>query len=618
MNKSSVIGFALIGIILLGFSWYNSVQFDKRQKAAMEADSLARASQEIVKDFESVSDTVVMTGSQASERQEFSDSLVNLASAKTPEYYTISNDKLEVMFTTRGAQMHQVEIKPFVKYDSSALYMIRPEKSRYNVTFFTDRNIETESLVFDIAERTDTSVVMRLNFQNGGYVEQKYWLESGSFVVKNKLSFVNMEDNISRKMSAIDIDWSLDVPRIEKGYKNERQYSRVDYMFPNGDVEIIGKGKNVPEERIGTKLSWFAFQQHFFSAIMVAENSFSGGTLSVHFNEAEQASETLMNCTARMSADFDLSDRVEFPFDFYIGPNHYQTLKASGDGFEEIVSLGGWLASRINKWAIIPFFNWLHKYIANFGIIILLMTICIKLILSPLTIKSYMSSAKMGVIKPEIDKLNEKYPKPEDAMKKQQAMMDLYRKAGISPMGGCLPMLLQLPILYAMFRFFPTSFELRQQSFLWADDLSAYDSILDFGFNIPLLGDHLSLFSLLMAVSMFVYSKLNSAQMGSDPNMAPMRFMTLWLMPIMMFILCNNFSSGLSYYYMLSNLFTIAQTWFIKKYVIDENKIMAQIHARSMEPPKKSKFMERLEAAQKAQQQAMREQAKEQAKRNRR
>ncbi|MBO5193692.1 MAG: membrane protein insertase YidC, partial [Bacteroidales bacterium] len=304
------------------------------------------------------------------------------------------------------------------------------------------------------------------------------------------------------------------------------------------------------------------------------------------------------------------SSEVTIPFEFYFGPNHFKTLKGYDQKYEKIIPLGGWLVNWISRWVIIPVFNFLGRFISNYGIVILLLTLLIKLVISPLTIKSYMSSAKMSAIKPEVDKLNEKYPKQEDAMKKQQAMMDLYKRAGISPMGGCLPMLLQFPILFAMFRFFPASIELRQQKFLWADDLSAYDSILDLPFNIPLYGDHISLFALLMAISMFVYSKMTSSQMSNDPNMAGMKFMSVWMMPIMMLFICNNLSSGLSYYYLLSNLITMFQTWFIKKFVVDEKKIHAQLAASAGKPLPKSKWQQRLEEAQKMQQQMAKEQAK--------
>ena len=302
-------------------------------------------------------------------------------------------------------------------------------------------------------------------------------------------------------------------------------------------------------------------------------------------------------------------DKV-IPFDFYFGPNHYHTLKSYDRKYEKIIPLGGWLVGWISRFIIIPCFDLLGRFISNYGLIILIMTVLLKIVISPLTIKSYMSSAKMSALKPEMDKINEKYPKQEDAMKKQQATMELYQRAGVKPLGGCLPMLLQFPILWAMFRFFPASIELRQKSFLWADDLSAYDSIWDFGFNIPLFGDHLSLFALLMAVSMFLYSKMTSSQMSNDPQMASMKFMSVWLMPIMMLFICNNLSSGLSYYYFISNLLTMLQTFIIKKWVVKPEKILAQVQASKGKPLPKSKWQQRLEEAQKMQQAQLREQQK--------
>jgi YidC/Oxa1 family membrane protein insertase len=329
-----------------------------------------------------------------------------------------------------------------------------------------------------------------------------------------------------------------------------------------------------------------------------------------YFNE-DDPSRNLMTCSAKLRSEFQAgSGNVTVPYDFYFGPNDYRGLKSFDQKYEKIVPLGGWLVSWFSRLVIIPCFDFLGKFISNYGIVILLMTLLIKLLISPLTLKSYKSSAKMQVIKPEIDQLNKKYPNEKDAMKKQQAMMDLYQKAGISPMGGCLPMLLQMPILFAMFRFFPASIELRQQKFLWADDLSAYDSIIDFGFNIPLIGDHLSLFALLMAVTMFFYSKMTSGQMADDPNMAGMKFMSVWLMPIMMFFICNNLSSALSYYYLLSNIITMGMTWYLKKFVVTEEKVRAQMLAASVKPKAKSKWQQRLEEAQKMQEQMQKQQRK--------
>ena len=345
---------------------------------------------------------------------------------------------------------------------------------------------------------------------------------------------------------------------------------------------------------------------------MRAPQGFSSGEFQLNFVPKDDPSHNLMSAGAAMRADFTPgSDEIRIPFEFYFGPNHFQTLKAFDHKYEKTIPLGGWLVGWFTRFVIIPLFNWLHKYILNFGLIILLMTVFIKIVVLPFAFKSYSSSAKMQAVKPEIDKINAKYPKQEDAMKKQQATMDLYKRAGISPMGGCLPMLLQFPILWAMFRFFPASIELRQQPFLWAEDLSAYDDVLHWGTSI--LGmDHISLFALLMAVSMFFYSKvISGSQMtGDDPNAKMMKFMSIYMMPIMMFFICNNLSSGLSYYYLLSNLITMVETWVIKKWFVHPEEIQAKLKESANKPVPKSKWQQRLEEAQKMQRQMQQQQSK--------
>ncbi|MBP5235453.1 MAG: membrane protein insertase YidC, partial [Bacteroidales bacterium] len=350
--------------------------------------------------------------------------------------------------------------------------------------------------------------------------------------------------------------------------------------------------------------------------IMRTELQFASGDFSADFLTEEDPGRKLMTSEAKMRADFRPGADFTAGYEFYFGPNHYQTLRSFGHKYEKTIPLGGWLVGWFTKGIIIPVFNLLHKSwnIANFGIIILIMTLFIKLVVAPFTFKSYSSTAKMQALKPEIEKINAKYPDQNDAMKKQQATMELYKRAGVNPMGGCLPMLFQMPILWAMFRFFPASIELRQQSFLWADDLSGYDSFINFGSRIPLLGDHISLFALLMAVSMFFYSKFTmSGQTASnDPNAASMKFMSLYMMPIMMFFICNSLSAGLSYYYLLSNIITMIETFFIKKFFVHPEQILAKVKASEGKPLPKSKWQQRLEEAQKMQQQALREQQKKQ------
>ena len=599
----------MIFAILMGFSWYQSRQRTKQLEAQYQLDSIARVEQMAAMAMDSMKRAqgiVPENEVNVKTMPAYKDSLLTEARLASESFYKLANDKVEIEFTTRGAQPYSVKINDYMTYDSTALYLIEKGASQYGISLYAGENINTKDFVFQVAEHTDSTLVMQLPFAGGGYIQQRFFLPADSYMMQNELSLVNMDGIIPRNVSMLDIDWSVVVPRLEKGYKNEKQYSNLDYYF-TGDKkpENMGRGRD-GSERIDTKLKWFAFQQQFFSAIMTADNEFASADLSLKFfSESEYKNEDkLMACSAKLRSDFQAgSDNVTIPYEFYFGPNDYRTLKSYDQKYEKIIPLGGWMVSWFSRLVIIPCFDLLGTFIHNYGLVILLMTILIKFLISPLTIKSYKSSAKMQVIKPEIDKLNAKYPNEKDAMKKQQAMMELYQKAGISPMGGCLPMLLQMPILFAMFRFFPASIELRQQKFLWADDLSAYDSIWDFGVNVPLLGDHLSLFALLMALTMFFYSKMTASQMSDDPNMAGMKFMSLYLMPIMMFFICNNLSAALSYYYLLSNIITMGMTWYIRKFVVTEEKVRADMMLKASQPKKKSKWQQRLEEAQRMQEQ---------------
>ena len=607
MNKNTIIGFLLIGVIMFGFTWYQSRQYQEQAAVQAQLDSIARVEQMAAMAMDSVKKAqgaVEGTSAKVSVIPAYKDTMLTSARMAEAAIYRLANDKIEVEFTSRGAQPYSVKINDYKSYDSTDLYLIRPDMSRYDIKLYAGENINTKDFNFEVVEHSDSVIVMRLPFSNGGYIQQRYALTAGSYSLYNELSLVGMDGIVPRNVSMLDIDWNVVIPRLEKGYRYEKQYSMLDFYF-TGDKkpEQIARGKD-GSERVDTKVKWFAFQQQFFSAIMTSENEFASADFAVKYFNEDDPSRNLMACSAKLRSDFNIaSGDVVLPYEFYFGPNDYSTLKKYDQKYEKIIPLGGWLVGWISRFVIIPCFNFLGKFISNYGLIILLMTIIIRVVISPLTIKSYKSSAKMQVLKPEIDQLNKKYPNEKDAMKKQQAMMDLYRKAGISPMGGCLPMLLQMAILFAMFRFFPACIDLRQQKFLWADDLSAYDSIWDFGVNVPLLGDHLSLFALLMAVTMFFYSKMNSSQMSDDPNMAGMKFMSVWMMPIMMFFICNNLSSALSYYYLLSNIFTMAQTWYIRKFVVTEDRVRAEMVANANKPKQKSKWQQRLEEAQKMQEQ---------------
>lgn len=609
-NKNSVIGFAIIGIILVLFSWYNTTQFEKQSAEHQRIqDSIALANPPLADTSAAVLDGAAELSSQVEEAPFYQDSTLEAAFRGEGQLYTLENSRIRVAVSTRGAQPYEVLVKDYFTYDSSALYLIGKERSSMEIEFNASQWINTSELNFTVTDSSPDHLAMRLYFDEDSYLEALYDLPEDSYMVDYSLRFVGMDGHLDRRTTSMDLKWVVDMPRLEKGYKNERNYSAVAFRNAGEDgiVKTIGQRKEEIREIFSTRLQWVGFQQQFFSAILVADNDFAGGTLVNKFYPETNPDRLLMRSGADLAVEID-SRSADFtiPMHFLFSPNHFPTLKGYDRGFEKIIPLGGKLVGFISRFIIIPTFNWLSKFIHNYGIIILILTLMIKIVISPLTFKSYASSAKMRVIKPEVDKISARYPKQEDAMKKQQATMELYRKAGISTFGGCLPILLQFPILWAMFRFFPASFELRQQGFLWCSDLSAYDSILDFGFNIPLYGDHVSLFALLMGVSMFFYSKMT---MGNKDNsqMPGMKFMNVWMMPIMMVFLCNNFSAGLSYYYMLSNIITIIQSWVIRKFFIDEEKIYANLKAKSAAPARKSRFQQRLEEMQKAQQQQLRE-----------
>ena len=618
MDKNSVIGFVLIAAIFLGFTVFENKRAAKYAEVKAQQDSIALAqmpfdSSSVLSLGESSDEASVASNVTA---PVYKDSCLQAASDvnSVPEMVVLENSKIRIQLTTKGAQPYSVKVKDYYNYDSTELYLFRPGQSEYSLRVYAGEYIKTSNFNFTVASASDSVVVMRLPFRNGGYIEQKYTLSEDSYLLKNSLSFVNMDEIIPRNVSAFDLDFSMTVPRMEKGYKNEVQYSKADYYF-EGDKkpEELGRGRSATK-RIDSKLSWFAFQQQFFSTILRAPDQFASGELAINFKSEDDPERNLMDCSAKMRAELPAGKNVTVPFEFYFGPNHYQTLKSFDHKYEKIIPLGGWLVGWFTKFFIIPMFDFFHRFIGNFGLIILLMTLVIKIVVFPLTYKSFSSSAKISALKPEIDKLNEKYPhkdNQQEQLKKQQAIMNLYKRAGASPMGGCLPTLLTFPILWAMFRFFPASIELRQQSFLWCHDLSAYDSIVDFGVRIPLLGDHLSLFALLMAATMWIYSKLtmSSQPNAGDPSAASMRFMSLWMMPIMMFFICNSLSAALSYYYLLSQLISIAQTWIIRKSINPES-VLEKVRASEGKPMAKSKWQIRLEEAQRLQEQQLKEQQK--------
>lgn len=611
MNKNTIWAILLIGAILIGFSLYNSKVAKEQQREQFVRDSIARREAMETIRKEEIKDPVPVSPPDASQTTTYTNPYLNQSLEGTESFHVLENDKLKITFSNKGGQPYSVQIKNFKTYNGDSLMFFRGPSNKLVLDLYAGEQINTGDFFFAPNEiREGNMLTFSLFFDQESYIEYAYVLDKDSYLLNLNINLVGMDRFIPRNVTQLDLGWKVDIRHLEKGFDNEKNYSTIGYKYPNTkEIEKLGLRKSDARESLKTRVEWVAFQQQFFSAIMIADESFNSGDVSFRFYNPDNRDTLLMNCHAYMQIPYQAAPQQSVPLQFYFGPNGFYSLKAYDRSFEQIIPLGGFLIKWINRFLIIPIFNFLNRFITSFGLIILIMTIFIKLIISPFTFKSHMSSAKMRVLKPEIDKINARYPKKEDALKKQQETMALYKKTGVSLMGGCWPMLFQMPILFAMFRFFPGSIELRQEGFLWADDLSGYDSIVHIPFKIPLYGDHVSLFALLMALSMFFYSRMNMKQQGSSQQMPGMQGMMLYFMPLMMLVVCNNLSAALSYYYLLSNLITMIQTWVIQKFFVDEEKLYKKLKEKADKAPataRKSKFQQRLEEMQRQQQQQMR------------
>ncbi len=519
-------------------------------------------------------------------------------------FITLKNSKLDLKISNKGGRVYRAELLEYKTYDGKPLILVDGDSTVFGFKFFTVNNkrIQTTDLFFDFvndpevidASSSPGSVKLRLPFDEDSYIEYIYTLEPDSYMLNFDVSLVGMNDKIATNINPLSFDWKTYIKQQEKGRQNEDMYSNIKYRPLGDDVDGFRdrSQKDTDVADITTRLEWVGFKDQFFSRVLINEDAFSNGI--VEYTKLPEDSKYTRYCTAELGVPFNPSTQSVYNLKMYIGPNHFKTLKSYGYELQELVMLGSSIIRWINQYVIVNMFNWLNKYFTNYGLIILILTLIIKSVLFPLTFKSYQSQAKMKVLKPMIDEIGKKFPKKEDAMKKQQATMDLYKKAGVSPMGGCLPMALQMPILFAMFRFFPASIELRQESFLWAKDLSTYDSILNLPFTIPMYGDHVSLFTLLMTASTIITMRINSPQSGQDgvPGMKAMMYM----MPVMFMLILNNFSSGLTYYYFLANIITFGQNMIAKRF-IDEEAVLSKLEANKKKAPSKSNFQKRLEAA---------------------
>ncbi|MUP38438.1 membrane protein insertase YidC [Labilibaculum euxinus] len=610
MDRNSIFGLLIIGAILIGYT-YLTKPSEEEIKAINTRDSIARVDRLHNEEIEAARLEGLKT--QYAEVKEDTVATKETYGAfsgavnQKEEFITLENKLVKLTLNTRGGRIQNVQLKEFQTHDSLPLLLWAEKNSKFGLTFYSENKpMSTQDLFFVEANgatsvnatTSEKGVSMRLMVGDDKYIEYKYTLAPDSYMVDFTVNLVGMQDVISRNSNFVTFNWQEDIPRQEKGRKFENQYTALYYKFFEDEVDNLSITGD-KEEDLATKVKWIGFKQQFFSSVLIADDAFKG--VKLKSVDMDENSPILKNFSAEISLPYEGTQLETHPMKFYFGPNKFNTLREYGknlDGHDiqlhKLINLGWSIFGWINRYFVIPIFNFLEGFISNYGIIILILTIIIKLLLAPLTYKSYMSTAKMKVLKPQIDAINEKIPK-DKAMERQQATMALYKKAGVNPMGGCLPMLVQFPFLIALFRFFPASFELRQQSFLWAKDLSSYDSILTLPWNIPWYGDHVSLFCLLMAGTNLVYTSMNG-QMQSSNQMPGMKYM-MYLMPVMFLGWFNNYASGLSYYYFIATLFTVLQTIAIRKFMVDDDKVLAMLEANKKKPVKKSKFQQRLEEA---------------------
>ncbi len=611
MDKNQTLGLFLIGLLLLGYYFYMQPKYEKlREQALKQQDSLLHQK---ALDSSKVANTATPYSADTTKidtaaiHKQLEDKYGGFAVQATgkQKFIVLKNDKVKLKLTNKGARVYSAQVLGYKTYDGRPLILFNGDTNRFNLTFTINRRpINTEEFYFEPntkdtlidASKSAKSVVYRLKYADDKWVDFIYTLKPKTYLVTLNVYFHNLKNVIPPSTTYIDLYWKDNLPVLERGNNWENSNTDIYYKFLGSDVANISGRKDFVKKEIPTKLRWVSFKHQFFASVLLAYDNFDEAVLKMRKLSTPGY---LKQMEANIEIPFEPLKQDTVKLAYYFGPNKYSVLRKvklkPGDKLmlQRMIPLGKGLIRWINEFLIIPLFNILGSFISNFGIVILVMTLIIKLLLSPLTFKTYLSSAKMRALKPEIDKILAKIPE-NDQMKRQQAMMDLYRKAGVSPMGGCIPLLLQFPILVAMYRFFPASIELRQQAFLWVKDLSSYDAIISW--HTKILGfDHISLFALLMALAMYITTKLNQAPTDdSNPTAKSMKFM-MYLMPLLFFVWFNNYSAALSYYYFLSNLFSILQIYIIQK-LYSEEKILDQMqeNMKKNKNKKKSTWQQRL------------------------
>ena len=623
MNKSNLIGIVLIGVVIVVYS----VFLLPKQKPA-STPTPATDTTQVVTNAATASAEESQTTSDAAKPAPV-DSLYAFSQlmAQSAKEYTMSNDKLSVTFTTQGAMPVSAELADYKSYDSTQVRLFAPGDFMLNLPIRTNQNqiLETKDLIWLASQPNDSTLQMTLPIDSSSYLRIIYTMPHEGYMLGMAIEAQGLGSLLHSNNAMQDLEMSLRIPRQELSWKFENQYSTIYYKYPGDDVEKLKETKMTQEKDVREKIQWVAMKDKFFSTVLIGLGDTRLEENKMSFTTEPKETNYIKDCKYQGAFAMDIRDGRKANFALFMGPLDYNMLKSIDAGVDKaqrldlkrMIYVGGSLFRWINVTLIRPLIDFLQGFISNWGIIILLLTLIIKLVLSPLTFKSYMSQAKMRVLKPQVEAINAKYAGDDQQMmmKRSQATMQLYRNAGASPMSGCLPMLLQMPFLIALYMFFPTAIDLRGESFLWVKDLSTYDPIISWSTDIPFItgllgGNHISLFCLLWAVTNIIYSRYTMSMSGgaSGSQMKMMRFMP-YMMTIMFFIFFNSNAAGLTYYYFISTLITILQ-FLASRLLINEDKVLARLEENQKKPKKKKGFMARLEQMQKEQEKLMREQNK--------
>ncbi len=616
-DYNSLIGMVLLAGIML---WY----FNTNKPEDLEEKTTTEQVVEANNNSQNTTETILPASQNDSIKQiELKNKLGAFAQSAigaTEGTSVIENSLVKLKINNKGGQIVEALVKNYKTYDSLPLYMIKDNNSSFNINFGTTDNriLNTKDLFFEptLTKNGENQVLsMKLKVSDSQFLEYRYEMKPKKYMVDFSIRSQGL-NGVFNSSNPINLDWSLKGYRHEKSLKTENSMYSYYYYKTDDEVEYLNAGNT----EIANDVDWVAYKQHFFTSNLLTDTPFNNATVtSIDLVEDEEI-DTIFTKKYELTTPLALTaGELNYNMKWFYGPSDYNLLKKyEGTDLEETADLGWGIFGFLNRTIFYPVFNFLEGFLSNYGLIIILMTIVVRIIMSPLVYKSYLSSAKMKVIRPELTELNKKYPGKENAMKRQQETMAIQRKAGVNMMSGCIPALLQMPVFFALFKFFPTNLALRQESFLWAPDLSSYDIVYNLPFSIPFYGDHVSLFPILASVAIFFYMKMNQSQQANMqappqegmPDMSKMMKYMIYFSPIMMLFFFNNYASSLSLYYFVSNLLTITIMLVIKNYVIDEDKIHAQIEENKKRPEKaKSKFRQRIDAAMK---QAQEQQARQQ------